>query len=112
MSKTRTQLANRALEKLLLVGSGESPASEDTAKADGVIDSFAAFISGTGLYTISDLAAIEDDAFEWLALYLAYLIAPDFGLPQNDAMRQMAEYNITLLTSTDPTREPVTVDYF
>lgn len=112
MSKTRLQLANRALEKLLIVGSGQSPDSEDTQKADGVIDSFAEYISEADVYTISDLSAIDDAPFEWLALYLAYFIAPDFGLPQNDAMRQLAEQRLEMITSTRPTYEVMTSEHF
>lgn len=112
MPKTRLQLANRALEKLAIVGSGQSPAAEDTLKADGVINAFAEYISGVGIYTISDFAAIEDAAFEWLALYLAYFVAPDFGLPQNDAIRQSAEFHLRRLQSVEPTREPLVVEYF
>lgn len=112
MSKTREQLANRALDKLTVVGSGQSPDSEDTALADYAIDGFSQYISAIGLYTIGDLDAIDDAAFEWLAVYLAYFIALDFGKPQDDAMRQAAEYNLIRLASAGPTKEPLVVDYF
>ena len=112
MAKTRTDLANRALEKLLLVGSGQSPEAEDTARVDGVIDGFAAFISGIEIYTIADLADIDEAAFDWLAVYLAYFCATDFGKPQDDGMRQAAEFNLKLLTATKPTKEPLAVEYF
>jgi hypothetical protein len=114
MPRTRLQLANRALDKLQLVGSGQSPAPEDTQKANDVIDDFADFISSTEppIYTIADLSAIENNAFEWLAVYLAYFIATDFGLPQNDAMRQMAEFNLRRIQASRPTYEVMRNEYF
>lgn len=112
MAKTRTHLANRALDKLLLVGSGQSPDPEDTQKADGVFDDFAEFISNVGVYTISDPDDIDSAAFEWLALYLAYFIAPDFGKPQDDAMRQLAEYQLRRINSSAPTYKVLRQEYF
>jgi hypothetical protein len=112
MANTSTDLSNRALEKLLLVGTGQSPDSEDTAAVLAVVPKFAAFISGIDIYTIGDLNDIDDDAFEWLSVYLAYFCALDFGKPQDDGMRQAAEYNLKRLTATKPTKEVLAGDYF
>jgi hypothetical protein len=112
MAKTRTDLANRALDKLLLVGSGQSPDAEDTAKADGVIDSFSEFISAIDIYTIADLEDIDLVAFEFLADYLAWFIAPDFGKPQDDNVAKRAEYMLQRITASTPTYKPQTAEHF
>lgn len=114
MSKTRTQLANRALEKLRVVGLGQSPEAEDTETVDGVIDSFAEFLTSTTppIYTIADLSDIEESAFEWLADYLAYFVAQDFQKVQDDGIRQRAEYMLRRLTTSGPTFETLRAEYF
>lgn len=114
MSKTRTQLANRTLEKLRVVGLGQSPEAEDTLKVDGVIDSFAEFLTSTTppIYTIADLAEIEESAFEWLADYLAFMCATDFNKQQDDGVRQRAEYMLRRLTTAGPTYEELRGTYF
>lgn len=112
MAKTRENLANAALEKLLLVGSGQSPDSEDTQTVDGVIDSFAEYLSAADIYTISDLSDIDEKAFEPLSDYLAWFVAPRFGKQREEPMRQMAEYMLTLITATGPTYEVLQTEHF
>lgn len=112
MPLTRINLANRALDKLFMVGSGQSPDPEDTLKVDGVIDSFAEFLSMTEVYTIADFEDIDVAAYEPLAMYLAWFCASDFKKPQDENMRAAAERMLTLLTATRPSREMLTVDYF
>lgn len=112
MAQTRTMLANRALEKLMEVGSGQSPDSEDTEHVDDAINSFAEFISAAGIYTISDLNDIELAAFEPLADYLAWFVAPDFGKPREEAMRAMAEYMLRRITAPRPSYETMRTENF
>lgn len=112
MAKTRLDLANRALEKLFLVSLGQSPEAEDTAKVDAQIDSFREFIEGIEIYSIADLDDIDLAAFDWLAEYLAYYCATDFSKPRDEGKRMVAEAALKKLNSTDPTHEPLRVDYF
>lgn len=112
MAKTRTHLANRALEKLLVVGTGQSPESDDTTKVDDVFDQFNAYISGIDLYTIVDDQDIDLAAFEPLADYLAWFCASDFGKVQDDGIRQRAEFMLKSLTGTRPSYEPLEAEYF
>lgn len=112
MAKTRTHLANRALEKLMVVGTGQDPESDDTTKVDDVFDQFSAYISGIDLYTIADDQDIDLAAFEPLALYLAWFVASDFGKVQDDSIRQLAEFMLKSLTMSPPTYEPLAVDSF
>lgn len=112
MSYTRLQLANRALVKLAVVGTGQSPEAEDTAKIDDIIDAVAADLEAREIYSIPDLDEIEDGAFEWVADMLAYMAAPDFGAPIDETKRQRAEYMLIRQQSTKPTFQPLAVDYF
>ena len=112
MAKTSTNLSNRALEKLLVVGLGQSPDAEDTAKALDKYEGFKAAIEVEEVYTIADDTDIDIAAYEWLALYFAYFLANDFGKPQDDAMRQAAEYHLKLQTSKKPTYQVAAADHF
>jgi hypothetical protein len=114
MSYTRLQLANRALEKLTVVGTGQSPEAEDTAKINAIIPAMSAFLESTvpPIYSIADLAEIDDAAFEWLAEYLAYMGATDFGKPMDEAQRQRAEFMLRLITSSGPSYQVMTAEYF
>lgn len=111
MSKTRNQLANRALAKLLADNHG-SPAAEDTETVDAVIDAMSETLSSQHIYTIPDLEEIDEDAFEWLAEYLAYLVSPDFGQPRDETKRQLAEFMLKQVTASLPTYERMTAEYF
>ena len=112
MAKTSTQLANRALEKLQMVGLGQSPDAEDTQKALDKYETFAEFISGIDVYTISDETDIDLAAFEPLASYFAYFIASDFSKPQDENMRLAAENLLNRLTATKPTYETMVSEHF
>jgi hypothetical protein len=112
MAKTRTHLANRALVKLMIVGSGQAPEPEDTETADGVFDAMSETLSSQRIYTIADATDIELDAFEWLADYLAWLIAPDFGKAPDDGLRQRAEYMLRRISEPRATGEILKADYY
>lgn len=112
MSKTREQLANRALDKLRIVGLGQSPEAEDTEKMDGIIDSFDAWVSSVHIYTIADIDEIEEDAFEWLADLLAWFGAPDFSKTREDAMKMTAERELNRITASRPTYQVLETEYF
>jgi hypothetical protein len=112
MAKTRIDLANRALVKLGVFGSGQSPDAEDTETVDGVFESMSETLSAQSVYDIVDEDDIELAAFEWLADYLAYLVAPDFGKPTDDGLRQRAEFMLRRITASRPTYQVVKAEYF
>ena len=115
MALTRTDLANKALSKLMEDGgAGQSPAAEDTAKADEAIDGMVAYLSELNIYEVPDLSDIQASAFDSLALYLAGIIGTDFGKSEMEgkARCDLAEARLMLLTATRPTHEPLAVDYF
>jgi hypothetical protein len=112
VAKTSTHLANRALEKLQMVGLGQSPDAEDTAKALDRYESFAEFISEIDVYTIADADDIDLAAFEPLAMYFAYFIANDFSKPQDENMRLAAENLFDRLRATRPTYQVMEAEHF
>lgn len=112
MAKTRANLAQRALEKLMVVGAGQSADSEDMEKADDVIDAMVADLAARDVYSVADLDDIDLAAFEWLADYLAFLIAPDFALPQDEGRRQRAEFMLRRQNAAGPTYEVLKAEYF
>lgn len=112
MAKTRVQLVNRALEKLLVVGAGQTADSEDVAKVDAIVDSVLEALSDDEIFTVPDVDDIQESAFEWIADVLAVASASDFGMQTDIARREYAEKRLLRLTASRPTREPLVVDYF
>ena len=110
----RTDLANKALSKLMEISAGGSPDAEDTATADAAIDGMVEYLSERSIYSVADLTDIPVAAFDSLALYLAGLIGTDFGKSEMEgqARCKMAEDRLMLLNATRPTHEPLAVDYF
>lgn len=112
MAKTRANLVDRALEKLLVVGAGQTPDSEDQEKVDGVVDAVLGQLEDDEIFTVSDQSDIQLSAFEWIAEILAMAVASDFGQPTDMARREYAEKRLMRISSTNPTKEPLAVDYF
>jgi len=112
MAKTRINLVNRALEKLLVVGAGQTADSEDFEKVDAIVDSVLEGLSGDGVFSVADEDDIEESAFEWIADVLAVASASDFGQSTDYARREYAEKRLTKLTATRPSKERLVVEYF
>jgi hypothetical protein len=112
MAKSRTNLVNRALEKLLVVGAGQTADSEDVEKVDAIVTSVLEALSADQIYTVADEDDIEESAFEWIAEVLAVASASDFGQAPDFARREYAEKRLVRLTASRPSKEPLAVDYF
>jgi hypothetical protein len=112
MAKTRDNLADRALQKLRVVGAGQPVDSEDHETADGVIDAVLADLEARDVYSVADLEDIDIAAFEWLALVLADTLAPDFGQAMDPNRRAYAERMLLWIGSTSPTYQTQTAEYF
>jgi hypothetical protein len=110
--KTRAQLAARALEKLLVVGSGQSADSEDIEKVDDAIDAVLADLEARNIASVSDLSQIDLAPFEWLAMILADSVATDFGQEQNPQKRAYAESMLRRIGAPSPTYETMVGEYF
>jgi hypothetical protein len=112
MAKTSEQLATRALGKLLVFGSGQSPDSEDQQAAEAVIPAVFADLEDRGIFTVQDVDDIQLSAFEWLAEVLAMALATDFGQTMDVGRRQFAESQLIRIVSSRPSKEPLAVDHF
>ena len=112
LTKTRAELVNRALDKLGVVGSGQSPEDEDAAKVDAVVDALIADLAVRTVYYVGNVEEIDVAAFEWLAMCLANLCAEDFGKPMDANKQAFAERMLRALVATHPTYEPQTATYY
>lgn len=112
LTKTRTELVNRAAKKLQIVASGQSLESEDFDSIDDVVDSTLADLSARHVITIGDDEEIPIEVFEFLADCLAYMVAPDFGIPRDEQKRLIAEDALKTAVATRPTYEVMVGEYF
>lgn len=112
MTHTREQLATRALNKLGVVGAGQTAAAEDLAVVDDSLDSIMSDLATRGVWVWGDPDAIDDDAFEHLAVILANANATEFGEPEDEQKRLMAEARLRQLQVTFLSGQPLAVDYY
>jgi hypothetical protein len=117
-TKTRAELGVKALGNLGIVESGQPPSSEDAETVNGYVDGLIDGLSARGIVSITDDNAIPAEFFLPLAVLLADVAANDFGLPGVPATQSnpnpvsKAEYDIRLMTRSQPTGEPQTTEYF
>lgn len=112
ITKTRAELVIRALRKLLVVGSGQSPEDEDVELVDGVVDATLADLAARRVVYVANEDEIDVAVFEPLADILADNVAADFGKAKNPAMVDLAEMKLKAITATEPTYETLRNDYF
>lgn len=111
-TKTRTQLVNEALSKLLVVASGQSPQAEDQQLVDGKVDTLLDQLREDGICDVTDDGAIEGAWFDAIASLLANMCSTDFGIPYSDQAKTYWEGRLLRITSTGPSYEKLQVDYF
>lgn len=111
-TKTRDDLVSRALNKLGVIGAGQTAATEDTAQVDGTVDSVMSDLATRQIFAWGDPDDIDQDAFEHLADCLAVANARDYGLQPDDNVRLMAESRLRQLNLTALSGQPQSVDYF
>src|SRR5690606_24761624 len=112
VSKTRAELVTRALEKIRVVGSGQTASAEDAQLVDKIVDPLMEDLAARGIFQWGDEDDLPEAAFEHLAWLLGNLAAPDFGKPEDDAKRRMMEARLRLLDSATLSGEPVRAEYF
>lgn len=112
MTKTREELIARALRKLGVVGAGQSPSAEDSAAVDEEIEPVMADLAVRGIYAWGDPDEIDDEAFVHLATILGNSVANDFGKPESEEARLMAESRLKLLDVKTMSGQPLKVDYY
>ena len=124
MSKTRNQLALRALSILRIVEAGNEAESEDYQIADRDIDGLIASLDRRGIFTSVDLSRIPDEAFLYLARILAARICPEFGATNVSALLsatgansaeeviKISENNLRALNIDDNDDDPIPALYY
>lgn len=112
MTKTREQLVSRALQKLKVVGTGQTASAEDTQLVDDEIEPVMADLAARGIWTWGDPDEIDDAAFVHLADIIANSVAGDFGMQQDETVRLSAERRLRQLETSILSGQPQTTEYF
>lgn len=110
--KSRENLVNRALQKLRVLGAGQTASAEDYKVVDDVVEPVLSELSTRSVYGYGNPDNIEDDAFEHLATCLAQASAPDFGLEPDDGLRLMAETRLREISAQTLSYQPAQTEYF
>jgi hypothetical protein len=111
-TKTRIELVNAAMGKLMVVGSGQSPAAEDQETVDGHVDPLFEQMRDDAICDVTDEAAIPGAWFDALASLLANISAVDFGIAYSADAKTYWETRLKRLTSTGPTYQRLVPEYF
>lgn len=112
LSKTRTQLIERAAKDLGIIEPGETLSTEDRDTFDGLVDPLIAQLSADEIITIQDDEAIENEYFLPLARLLANIAGPDFGSPINEEAKLRDEQVLKRMASTRPSYGPAVGEYY
>lgn len=83
-NRTRAQLVTRALQKLKVVGSGQTASAEDSQLVDDVVGPVLQSLSRRAIFQWGDEDDLPEEAFEHLADCVAHAAAPDFGKSYGD----------------------------
>lgn len=112
LSKTRSQLIERAAKDLGIIEPGETLSAEDQNTFDGLVDPLIAQLAAEGIVYIQDDEAIENEYFLPLARLLANIAGPDFGSPINEAAKAQDERMLRKLTAAKASSEIVKAVYY
>lgn len=110
--KTRSQLIERAAKNLGIIEPGETLSAEDQETFDGLVDPLIAQLSADQITYIQDSEEIELELFLPLARLLANIAGPDFGSPINEEAKLRDEQTLRRFSSSIPTYQPSTGEYF
>lgn len=112
ITKTRSELKERAAKLLAIIEPGEALSAEDDETFDDLIDPLVAQLAADKIVYIQNIEEIELEVFMPLARLLANVAGPDFGSPINEGAKLEDEKTLRRLTSNVPTFEPLKVDFF
>lgn len=79
-TKTRTQLVNRAAQRIGVLPAGQTLSAEDGLLIDEQIDAMCSELAARGVVGIADPTVFEEAFFLPLADILGYWVAADFGV--------------------------------
>lgn len=108
----QAQLIARTLSLLGKAESGQPADEHDVALLTSLIPSCVADLQRKRIVEIEDIDSLDDDLLQWVALYLAQYVAPDFGLTMDAAAMELAKRNIRENEAEAWVYTPVRVDYF
>lgn len=111
-TKTRDQYVDRILQKLGVVGAGQSADAEDQELVDGTVDATFADLSARNVYLVQDDDAIPVEAFEWLADCGADNVAVDFGRQRDPQKMLYVESRLKKISAVPPSYLTAQNDYF
>lgn len=110
---TRQDLINEvAFSKLRIAGTGQALEAEYQDEIDRKIDPLIMQLSADDICYVANLASIPSEWFDGIASLLANLCAPLAGKPFDPNAKDYHEKGLRRLTSTRPTYEPQSQDYF
>ena len=112
LTKTRSDLVNRAATELGKLVSGQALETEDNATIDSLVDPLIEMLSADMVVTIDDSEAIDPRYFLPLARLLANEAAPSFGIPKSDQIEASDKMLLRRLTAAPATYETLRTTYF
>jgi hypothetical protein len=117
MSKSRAQLISKVLSNLGL--GNDTPAAEDVAKVDAIVDDIVVSLSRRTIYTVSDPGVlgpsggnIEPEIFQELAAIVAAAAAPEFDDtdPKYEVLASRAESRMETVAAPSRTLRTARLD--
>lgn len=108
----KAQLIARTLSILGKAEAGQTPDEHDVDHLASLIPSCVADLNRKRIVTIEDVESLDDDLLQWVALYLAQFVAPDFGLPMSAEAMELAKRNLRENEAITYVHSPLAVDYF
>lgn len=112
MTKTRTELVNRALKELGVVGAGQTASAEDFDEIDKAVEPVMSDLATRDIWVWGDPDEYDDDAFDHLAVLLANARARGFGVQPDEQKRLLAEARLRGLKPTILSGQPQQIEYF
>lgn len=112
ITKTRTQLIERAATELGVLVSGQTLEDEDSDTIDNLVDPLTRQLSLDSVVDIADTDAVESEYFLPLARLLANEAAPSFGQQRSEDVKMANERLLRRLSATRSTGETLKALYY
>jgi hypothetical protein len=112
ITKTSTDLIERAATELGVLPSGQPLSDEDAATVGALVDPLLQQLARDDVVDVADANAIAVEHFLPLARLLANEAAPSFGVGYSLDVKLENERQLRRLAATRPTREPLRAVYF
>jgi hypothetical protein len=112
ITKTRTDLIERAAAELGVLPSGQPLSDEDAATLRALVDPLLRQLALDDVADVADADAIPSEYFLPLARLLANEASPSFGIAYSLDAKLENERQLRRLSATRPTRETQRATYF